>query len=199
VAKREKAAALLRGRRRHSFLEALPKHAVVAEIGVLRGEFTRHILRVAQPRELHLIDVWWELYGERFPDWGSETHRGTLSTKAAFDAVTAMADGYERAGRGHCSVHVGDDREVLAQFADGHFDWVYLDSSHDYEHTRQELELLRVKVKRDGLITGHDWYDDPQHPHYGVRRAIEEFCAGHGWELRRRDAFAQWAIGPPGR
>jgi hypothetical protein len=154
-------------------------------------------MRVAKPRELHLVDVWWELWGDVYPDWGRETAHGTLATRAAFEEVSQLARDYERDSGARCLVHVGDDREVLAQFEDHHFDWVYVDSSHEYDHTLQELELLRVKVKPNGIIAGHDWYDDPSHPHYGVRRAIDEFCAQHNWCVRGRDAFSQWAIESP--
>lgn len=193
-----KATALLRGRRRRTFLESLPKQAVVAEIGALRGHFSREIMRVAEPRELHLVDVWWELFGDVYPDWGPETRHGTLTTRAAHEEVSQLARDYERDNGALCRVHVGDDRVVLKEFADHHFDWVYVDSSHEYEHTRQELELLRTKVKPDGIIAGHDWFDDPDHPHHGVRRAIGEFCAEHGWRVRGRDVFSQWAIEPSG-
>lgn len=46
-----------------------PTDSVGAEIGVFKGEFTAHILRRVQPKELHLIDAWWLLYGENYPDW----------------------------------------------------------------------------------------------------------------------------------
>jgi hypothetical protein len=71
-----RAGTALRRPRRWRYLEMLPNRGIGAEIGVFRGEFTRHILRVAQPRELHLIDGWWELYGERYPDWGAYTDHG---------------------------------------------------------------------------------------------------------------------------
>jgi hypothetical protein len=37
-------------------LEHLPHGGTVAEIGTLRGDFAREILRVANPKELHLVD-----------------------------------------------------------------------------------------------------------------------------------------------
>ena len=38
-------------------LDELPKRGVVAEVGVLHGEFSEEILKRTEPRELHLIDV----------------------------------------------------------------------------------------------------------------------------------------------
>jgi hypothetical protein len=174
--------------RREKFLERLPKHAVVAEIGVFRGEFSREIVRVAMPRELHLIDGWWELFGERFPDWGHYTDGGRLGTKAAYEEAVAAVDGAP------ATFHVGDDREILSRFPDAYFDWVYLDSSHDFDQTIEELQLLAPKVKPGGFIAGHDWTEDPENPHHGVSRAVTQFCATSGWHVVALDNMTQWLI-----
>jgi hypothetical protein len=178
--------------RRQWFLKTLPKDAVVAEIGVFRGHFSRHILKLARPRELHLIDGWWALYGDRFPDWGEYTDFGNLSTHAAYEEAVAIVE--KARGSTACEFHVGDDRTVLPQFPDGYFDWVYLDSSHDYEPTLEELEILRTKVKLGGLITGDDYHPDPSHHHHELYQAVHSFCDRHGWEVKASDRFGQWSI-----
>jgi hypothetical protein len=173
--------------RRWRYLEHAPKGAVCAEIGVYRGQFTREILRVTQPSELHLIDGWWTLFGERYPRGVGEYREGeTLTTRQAYEETLEAAD--ER-----CQVHVGDDLEVLEQFPDRYFDWVYLDSSHEYEATVKELALLDRKVKH--LILGDDWKPDPQHIFHGVYRAVNEFCEAGAWELLPPDpVWDQFAI-----
>jgi hypothetical protein len=130
--------------RRERFLEIFPKDAVGAEIGVFKGEFTRHILDRTRPRELHLIDVWWKLYGETYPDWGAYTDFGRLATREAFEMAQAAVRGHDR--RRVAVFHVENDLECLSRFPNGHFDWVYLDSSHDYDQTLKELELLDRKL-----------------------------------------------------
>ena len=184
--------ALLNRPRRQWFLKTLPQQAVVAEIGVFRGEFSRYILRHARPREFHLIDGWWELHGDRFPDWGEYTDFGRLRTRDAYEEAMAIVDKERRGAT--CEFHVGDDREILPRFPDGYFDWVYLDSSHDYEHTVQELEILRTKVRRGGLITGDDYHEDPAHQHHDVYLAVRDFCQKRGWRVRDVDEFRQWCI-----
>jgi Methyltransferase domain len=169
--------------RRWRFLEQLPKGATGAEVGVFRGEFTRHIVRVTTPKELHLIDGWWALYGERFPNWGAYTEFGRLTTTRAYEeALAAAPEG---------NFHVGDDVEILSTFSDGYFDWVYLDTTHRYEHTLAELAVLDQKAR---IIAGDDWHEDPSHGHHGVCRAVREFCASNGWRLGPIDPFGQWII-----
>ncbi len=198
-------------RRREDILDPLPRDSVGAEIGVFRGEFSRRILQVVRPRRLHLIDTWWERYGERFPNWGEYTRFGRLGTREAYDETVSRVRPYLE--RGVAQIHVGSDLEILEGFEDGYFDWVYLDASHGYKDTKAELEILGRKVKRDGWILGDDWLDPPQpgapglagwknsrwknDPDgwvHGVRRAVTELLEDPGWELVCRDEFHQWCV-----
>jgi hypothetical protein len=82
--------------------------------------------------------------------------------------------------------------EYLGSLPDGYFGWTYVDTSHEYEHSKVELEALRTKVKQGGLVTGDDWPDDPDHIHYGLARAVKEFC---GERMGDRFAFQLGAMG----
>ena len=160
--------ALLARRRdplRAKFLEQMiPKGGVGAELGVYKGHFTRFILDVAAPERLHLIDPWY-LLGERW-EWAY----GNRSTIEALVGILRTYAAELTCGR--AILHIGDDLEVLLTFPDRYFDWVYLDTSHSYGHSVKELELLGVKVKAGGVITGDDWQTDPAHIHHGVCRAV---------------------------
>jgi hypothetical protein len=172
----------------------LPTHSVGLELGVFRGEFSRHILSIVKPRELHLVDVWWLTFGEYFPDWGPYSDHGRLRTRDAFQQTRENVKPFER----HCRVilHVGNGAEYLATFPDHYFDWVYIDSSHSYEATLDELRAASPKMKSTGLITGHDWQPDPTHPHHGVYRAIQTFIAEAPWKIAEVDRCepAQWCL-----
>jgi hypothetical protein len=190
---RERIGALAGRPRRRDFLKRLPQSAVGAEIGVFRGEFTREILSVARPRELHLIDGWWDLHGDTFPfTWGAYAEWGRLSTREAHAEVERIVAGADPAVS--CEIHVGDDLEILGAFAESYFDWVYLDTSHQYGQTLAELELLDSRVKPGGLIAGHDWIEDAADVNHGAYRAIREFCSARGWTVEHLDGFTQWEI-----
>jgi len=177
---------------RGAFLEILPKSSVGAELGVFKGLYTREILRVVQPTKLHLVDPYWTIYGEHF-DWASpHTEQGTLKTKDAHDSAQAIVRQHDRDGV--CEFHVEDDRIFLKGIEDGYLDWAYVDSSHMYKHTQDELALLDTKVKEGGLITGHDWRVEPTHRDHGVYLAVIEFCDSHGWEVAAIDRWNQWCI-----
>jgi hypothetical protein len=167
--------------------EHLPKDGVGVELGVFKGHFSTVLWRHARPSTLHLVDPWYLLTPEWH--WG----RGNRST---VDAVRRILRRWKREiEAGRVLVHVADDREVLRRFPDGHLDWAYVDSSHAYQHTKDELALLHRKVRAGGVISGDDWRIDPDHPHAGVRRAVLELVEEHGYEVLVADAATrQWAI-----
>ncbi|WP_185154288.1 class I SAM-dependent methyltransferase [Fulvivirga sp. M361] len=173
-------------------MKIVPKESIGIELGVFKGEFAVQLLRVTQPKELHLVDLWWVGFGEYYPDWGEYTQFGKLKTKDAYQQAVDLVDKNDTDGV--AKVHVGDDLKYLSTFEDGHFDWAYIDSSHAYEHTLKELMLLKDKVNPNGIIMGHDWRPDPDSRHHGVYQAINEFCSEQGWKLIKTDFHTQWAI-----
>lgn len=149
---------------RLALLDAMPKGGVVAEVGVSSGDFSAEILARCAVRRLHLIDVW---IGERYaPDFAHVRRRFA-------DPVAA----------GTVEVHRGLSTEVLAGFPDEALDWVYVDSDHAYEPTMRELTICRRKVRRGGLISGHDYCagNVVKPIPYGVIAAVNSFCIEHDW------------------
>lgn len=86
----------------------------------------------------------------------------------------------------HWTFVQGDDcsDEVLAQLPDD-VDAVFIDTSHAYEHTLNELELYLPRVRSGGQLLLHDTeleapdFVGPQPP-FPVRLAVTEFCDEHG-------------------
>ena len=175
---------------REDFLKILPKNSTGVELGVFKGEFSKYILKIVKPKKLYLIDMWWQKFGIFYPDWGDFTNYGKLKTKEAYKEMTKNIRDFKE----KCEILIGDDKELLLQFADEYFDWIYLDSSHYYEDTIVELDIIRKKIKPYGLITGHDWYSSPDHDHYGVCKAVTEFCTKTSWKIVYIDKQSQWCL-----
>jgi hypothetical protein len=165
----------------------IPKNGIGAELGVHKGFFTRTLLQYATPTKLHLIDPWYKLSSE----W-----TWTGGNRCTVEGLIGVYRSYKREVKsGQVIVHVDGDLEVLAGFPDAYLDWVYVDSSHEYQHTCQELALLHHKVKPTGVIAGDDWQSNPNHGHHGVCRAVREFIESAGYELvYSSDEDKQWAI-----
>src|SRR5262249_7977252 len=91
---------------------------------------------------------------------------------------------------GQTEIHYieGYDTEFCAALAASgvKLDFVYVDSSHRYEKTLQELEAVAPIIADDGVILGDDWIIEVTHRHHGLMRAVNEFLKMHsGWRCRR--------------
>jgi hypothetical protein len=179
---------------RRDILNLLAPGTVGAELGVFTGLFAAVIVETVRPSVLHLVDPWWLKYGERYPDWGAYTAGGTLPTRIAHDAAAARA----AAAAPGCDVriHVSTSTDWLHGLADASLDWAYVDSTHYYRDTLEELDLLARKIRPDGIVVGDDWRPDPADPHHGVFRAVHERVRSGDWDVLRVDEHVQWAIRP---
>jgi hypothetical protein len=152
---------------RQALLHELPAGSVCAEIGVDQGDFTGAILRVTQPSQLHLVDTW---ASKRYNEHKFEQVRDRFAQEQQSDTVV---------------IHRKLSLAAVSDFEDDYFDWIYLDTTHAYELTAQELRAYAPKIKRGGLMCGHDysmgnWIKVYR---YGVIEAVHEFCVTNGWEL----------------
>lgn len=156
------------------------KGGIGAEIGVFRGHFAAVIARELKPKKLYLIDPWTKT-GERFGWSDIDTNQDRLTTKQA------MRETIDRMRPFASDSEIIFAEQWFADFAATYpgpkFDFVYLDSSHSYEGTREELSLLDLIIADDGVIMGDDWTPDPAHRHHGVMRAVHEFIKERNWHI----------------
>lgn len=152
---------------RLELLRRLPADGVICELGVFKGFFSEAILREAKPRELHLVDV-----------WASKRYNEDLFQSVVEKFSTQIDEG---------SVHIHRklSTDAAADFDDGMFDMVYIDTDHGYQVTRDELKLYAPKVKPGGLLAGHDYVQGNFVGgfRYGVIEAVQEFCNNEGWKF----------------
>jgi Methyltransferase domain len=145
-------------------LERLPHGGTVAEIGTLHGDFAREILRIAKPRELHLVDIFIEPRARELAD--------------------------DPSLKDHVHLHKSDSAEALESFPDAYFDWIYIDAQHTYEGVKRDIAAASRKVKSGGFLVFNDytiWSYIEMQP-YGVVPAVNAFCIEHDW------AFAYLAL-----
>jgi predicted O-methyltransferase YrrM len=68
----------------------------------------------------------------------------------------------------------GRSEECIPMLKNNSFDLVYIDAAHDYESVKIDISLSLSKLKKDGVISGHD-YNRDNHP--GVVAAVDEFVS----------------------
>jgi hypothetical protein len=70
------------------------------------------------------------------------------------------------------------------------FDFIFLDSSHQYRDTLRELDVLWNRLEIGGVLTGHDSGEAAVGVEgCQVRRAAMEFCQGYGFEFEEDQAI----------
>jgi hypothetical protein len=78
-----------------------------------------------------------------------------------------------------------DCRNAVKEFEDSFFDFIYIDSNHEYRHVKRDIEDWYPKLKVGGIFSGHDYVKDyySKHGVCGVKSAIDEFCAAKWIQL----------------
>jgi hypothetical protein len=174
---------------RRWILGLVPPGGVGAEIGVFRGHFSELICAIARPRRLYLIDPW-RILGAGFGWSDPYTNEGRLTTDAARTEALARVARHPAteviAHEGYYPLPEGAIPEPL--------DFAYLDASHQYRNTLNELYHLDRQVAPDGLILGDDWAPDPGARHHGVFRAVQEFVGSRDWQVLAAGPGGQWAL-----
>lgn len=160
---------------RTRLLERMPKGAVCAEVGVWKGDFSQRILQTARPRALHLVDPW--VFDPNFPQrwYGGARAGGQADMDAIHDGVAARF-----AGRPEVSVQRATSLAAAATFADGQFDWVYIDGDHSMAAVLADLGAWRTKVRSGGFLCGDDYRWRDEQGRHSVKDAVAKFSLRFG-------------------
>ena len=160
---------------RRFLLDMLPKGSRGVEIGVHTGDFSSKLLEIVSPRELHLIDPWKHETSSEYKNalYGGLAKNGQAEMDERYSNVCKRFEKEIQAGV--VKIHRAFSTDVLSQFPDGYFDWVYIDGNHLYEYVKKDIELSLQKTRVGGYITGDD-YVDGNWWEGGVKKAVDELA-----------------------
>jgi hypothetical protein len=159
------------GQARLRALEEMPRGAVCAEIGTWKGDFSETILRVTQPRTLHLVDPWsWTADDQPYQHDRTGPRGDDVHT-----AVRLRFKGDERV-----IVHRTTSQSFLESLPEGSLDWVYIDGDHRESAVAEDLRLAWRAVRPGGFIVGDDYYWRDQDRGFSVGAAVRTFARAVG-------------------
>ncbi len=121
---------------------------VGAEIGVYVGEFTERFLK--EDLKMYAIDPWCAYSGSGRTFQVQQTQDTVF--KQAYDRLLPF---------GNCTIVKKTAMDALVDFPDGSLDFVYIDGNHDFSHVAEDLYEWEKKVRRGGIVSGHDYYHTP--------------------------------------
>lgn len=136
------------------------KELIGIEVGVSEGTHAKLLINQLKFKQLILTDVWENIpsnipYNGNFPRYGMEVEAHFKD----YPNVTTIK---------------GYSVDVAQQFEDEYFDFVYLDAGHEYEDIAADIDAWYRKVKKGGVLAGHDYHNtDPNYP--GLDRAVDDY------------------------
>jgi hypothetical protein len=117
-------------------------YKVGVEVGVLKGEYTKVLCKAGF--EMFGIDPWvdYPTYrdyeGQNFDNFESEARRNV--------------EGF------NCNLIKGWSSDVVHDFADESLDFVFIDGNHALEYVIEDLANWSKKVRKGGIVAGHDYF-----------------------------------------
>jgi len=155
-------------------------YKVGAEIGVLKGEYTEVLCK--QGFKMYGIDLW-EPY---------DTYKD-FQGKEVFDAYYKEAQ--ERLSKYDCTLIKGWSSDVVKQFENESLDFIFIDGNHAFEYVVEDLAKWSPKVKKGGIISGHDFFNKYRGRSYGVQYAVPAWCEANRIKeifLFSKDSCPSW-------
>lgn len=161
---------------REAVLKHFPQGMKMAEIGVYRGAYSKHLI-TTNPSVLYLIDIWRHINDDGVYaklDGCNDSDKVHLRNMKKVEKI------FENDSRGY--VIQGDGVEVSQKFAKGDLDCVYIDGDHSYNGCLRDLRAYAPKISDTGFIFGHDYTD--VYDWIQVPQAIDTFLSENpSWRL----------------
>ena len=131
---------------------------VGAEIGVERAVFSQEIAKNCT--KLYCVDPWKKYSG----------YRDHVTQK---DLDTFFEESKEKMKSYNCEFIRKFSMDAVKDFADESLDFVYIDANHEYENVRDDIIEWSKKVKKGGVVSGHDFVFRKS-LNYGTIKAVKE-------------------------
>ena len=149
------------------------------EVGVRRAHFSEHVLQQWKGRVLHLVDPW-----EHQDAVDAKTTGGKYQDVS--NAPNAEhAENLEHVKRtlsrfgSRFAIHRKYSVSAAREFADNTLDFVYVDARHEYEGCLEDLKAWYPKLRKGGLVSGHDFVPDCAEIKSEFEKATEHGRSNH--------------------
>ena len=163
-------------------------YKVGAEVGVERAVYSKVICSRVPGIKMYGIDPW-ERY-EGYRDHVSQKHLDEF-----YESAKNRMKDYDY------TILRKTSKEASKDFKDGTLDFVYIDAMHDYDSVKEDIALWHPKVRRGGIVAGHDYMNgmhtgaEGDTVEYGVKQALHEWIEKQGIEyffVLTKDKSPSW-------
>lgn len=140
-------------------------YKVGVEIGVHQGQFTELFARAGL--DIYGVDPWMGFWGQ-----GREQRKDEVQYHYYEEALMRLSP-YD-----NCKLLRFTSMDALINFKDESLDFVYIDGDHNFRHTSEDVYEWSKKVKKGGVVSGHDyWNSKPESKNVvcHVRAAVDAY------------------------
>lgn len=151
-------------------LNALGLKGVGAEIGVKEGKFSERILRLWEGGALYSVDPWREFGANDYVDVSNVPQ--PQQDELYLETIRRLLPFQRRSVIWRLT-----SKEAAEILPDDSLDFCYIDADHSYRGVSQDIRLWYPKLKKGGVLAGHDYVPDGVYRFgdFGVQRAVNEF------------------------
>jgi predicted O-methyltransferase YrrM len=136
-------------------------YKVGAEIGIYQGAFSKVLCTSIPKLKLYCIDPWVPYLKRRLTQQMQDIH---------------YARAVRRLKRFNTTIIREMSTVAVKDFADGSLDFVYIDAAHDFDNVMLDLINWVPKVRKGGIVSGHDYFKRDQ---MGVLEAVNAYTQAH--------------------
>jgi predicted O-methyltransferase YrrM len=141
-----------------STADSIGNGSVVVEIGCYKGRSSIAIgLSLAVGSVLYCCIDTWRGYPYDLDDLDKDSYWVFLNNLLQFGFARKIVPIKQPSAR------------VATLFPSSSIDWIFIDGSHIYEHVSQDISLWLPKIRRGGMISGHDYVTECP----GVVKAVD--------------------------
>jgi len=158
-------------------LNELKLEGVGVEVGTQTGKFSEVILNKSHLNILWSIDCWEHQEGyediANHGNWRQKYyHLKTIWRLDKFGDRSKIIKAYSK--------DIPKEYNYLNEL-----DFVYIDADHTYEGCKEDLEIWYSRVKKGGVLAGHDYFngDIDECKNCGVKKAVDEFMTKHNEKI----------------
>ena len=151
------------------------------ELGVLKGDFSKLLLEKWNGNKLYLIDHWSHITG--LIDANNGEHNIQLDNFAHTFMNTYFH--FDK-----CCIIKETSKDASKLFQDNSLDFIYIDAAHDFKNVTEDLKTWFPKVKKGGIISGHDYAtavffgkNENIKSLIEVKRAVDDFFIPLNYEI----------------
>lgn len=166
---------------RPAILSIKGNNLVGVEIGVACGVYAKMILESLNIKKLYLIDPYKD-YVENNKLIPASVLVDQYVKVPSYSDIKNLALKNLKYFSSYIQFIPLESEEAVVLVPDN-LDFVYIDGNHDYEHVKSDIKNYYPKVKKGGIIGGHDFNEDS----FGVLYAVLEFARANNLNLHAKN------------